>query len=111
MGYVSCNRFWEHVPAVHMPRSIDRFPRVERMPRSREDDQTSRARVAGGFAFELFICNMNDRLSALRLFVRVAHRGNFSAGGRELKLSQPTPSRSIASWKSKSAFWKRSVQP
>ena len=39
---------------------------------------------------------MNDRLSALRLFVRVARKGSFSAGGRELNLPQPTVSRVIA---------------
>lgn len=39
---------------------------------------------------------MNDHLSALRLFVRVARRGSFSAGGRELNIPQPTVSRTIA---------------
>lgn len=39
---------------------------------------------------------MNDRLSALRLFVRVARRGSFSAGGRELGVPQPTVSRVIS---------------
>ncbi|RTM15364.1 MAG: LysR family transcriptional regulator [Bradyrhizobiaceae bacterium] len=39
---------------------------------------------------------MNDHLSALRLFVRVARRGSFSAGGRELNVPQPTVSRIIA---------------
>ena len=39
---------------------------------------------------------MNDHLSSLRLFVRVARRGSFSAGGRELKIPQPTVSRTIA---------------
>ena len=39
---------------------------------------------------------MNDRLSALRLFSRVAHRGSFSAAGRELGVPQPTVSRIIA---------------
>ena len=39
---------------------------------------------------------MNDRLSALRLFVRVAHRRSFSAGGRDLQVPQPTVSRLIA---------------
>lgn len=39
---------------------------------------------------------MNDHLSALRLFVRVARRGSFSAGGRELNIPQPTVSRIIA---------------
>ncbi|MFJ3486902.1 LysR substrate-binding domain-containing protein [Pseudomonas sp. NPDC090202] len=40
---------------------------------------------------------MNDRLFALRLFVRVAHAGSFSAAARELQLSQPSVSRIIAS--------------
>jgi DNA-binding transcriptional LysR family regulator len=39
---------------------------------------------------------MNDRLSALRLFVRAARVGNFSRAGRELGLSQPSASRLIA---------------
>jgi DNA-binding transcriptional LysR family regulator len=39
---------------------------------------------------------MNDRLSALRLFVRAARVGNFSSAGRELGLSQPSASRLIA---------------
>jgi DNA-binding transcriptional LysR family regulator len=39
---------------------------------------------------------MNDRISALRLFVRVARVGNFSSAGRELGLSQPSASRIIA---------------
>jgi DNA-binding transcriptional LysR family regulator len=39
---------------------------------------------------------MSDRLSALRLFVRVAHLGSFSAGGRDLNVPQPTVSRVIS---------------
>jgi DNA-binding transcriptional LysR family regulator len=39
---------------------------------------------------------MNDRLFALRLFMRVARVGSFSAAGRELGLSQPSASRIIA---------------
>jgi DNA-binding transcriptional LysR family regulator len=39
---------------------------------------------------------MSDRLSALRLFVRVAHAGNFSRAARELGLSQPSASRIVA---------------
>ncbi len=39
---------------------------------------------------------MNDHLSSLRLFIRVARRGSFSAGGRELNIPQPTVSRTIA---------------
>lgn len=39
---------------------------------------------------------MNDHLSALRLFVRVARKGSFSAGGRELNTPQPTVSRVIS---------------
>ncbi|MFA6115221.1 MAG: LysR family transcriptional regulator [Sphingomonas sp.] len=39
---------------------------------------------------------MRDRLTALKLFARVAHMGNFSAAGRELGLSQPSASRLIA---------------
>jgi DNA-binding transcriptional LysR family regulator len=39
---------------------------------------------------------MNDRLSALRLFVRIARLGSFSAAGRELGVPQPTVSRVIS---------------
>jgi DNA-binding transcriptional LysR family regulator len=39
---------------------------------------------------------MNDRLSALRVFVRVARLGSFSAGGRDLSMPQPTVSRMIS---------------
>jgi DNA-binding transcriptional LysR family regulator len=39
---------------------------------------------------------MNDRLTALRLFVRVARLGSFSAGGRDLSIPQPTVSRTIS---------------
>ncbi len=39
---------------------------------------------------------MNDRLTALKLFIRVSRSGSFSAAGRELGLSQPSVSRIIA---------------
>lgn len=39
---------------------------------------------------------MNDHLFTLRLFVRVARKGSFSAAGRELHIPQPTVSRLIA---------------
>jgi DNA-binding transcriptional LysR family regulator len=39
---------------------------------------------------------MNDQLHALRLFVRVARVGSFSRAAKEMKLSQPTASRTIA---------------
>ena len=41
---------------------------------------------------------MNDRLLALKLFVRLAHTGSFSQAGRDLKLSQPSASRLIAAF-------------
>jgi DNA-binding transcriptional LysR family regulator len=40
---------------------------------------------------------MNDYLSALKLFVRVARRGSFSAAGRDLNMPQPSVSRVISS--------------
>jgi DNA-binding transcriptional LysR family regulator len=43
---------------------------------------------------------MNDRLTALKLFVRAARTGNFSSAGRELGLSQPSASRLIAALES-----------
>jgi DNA-binding transcriptional LysR family regulator len=39
---------------------------------------------------------MSDHLFALRLFVRVARKGSFSAAGRELGIPQSTASRTIA---------------
>jgi DNA-binding transcriptional LysR family regulator len=39
---------------------------------------------------------MSDHLFALRLFVRVARLGSFSAGGRDLSVPQPTVSRVIS---------------
>lgn len=39
---------------------------------------------------------MNDKLLALRIFVRVARSGSFSAAARDLDLSQPSVSRMIA---------------
>lgn len=39
---------------------------------------------------------MNDKLLALRIFVRVARTGSFSAAARELDLSQPSVSRIVA---------------
>jgi DNA-binding transcriptional LysR family regulator len=39
---------------------------------------------------------MSDRLSALRLFARVARRGNFSRAGKDLGLSQASVSRIVA---------------
>ncbi|MBP1888299.1 LysR family transcriptional regulator [Sinorhizobium mexicanum] len=39
---------------------------------------------------------MNDRLTALKLFVRAGRLGSFSSAGRELGLSQPSASRLIA---------------
>ena len=39
---------------------------------------------------------MGDRLTALRLFVRVARAGNFSRAARDFGLSQPTASRMVA---------------
>jgi DNA-binding transcriptional LysR family regulator len=43
---------------------------------------------------------MNDRLLALKLFVRLAHTGSFSQAGKDLKLSQPSASRLIAAFES-----------
>ena len=39
---------------------------------------------------------MNDRISSLRLFVRVARTGSFTAAGKEVGLSQPSASRIIS---------------
>ena len=46
--------------------------------------------------FQLFSLQMNDKLSTLRLFVRVAHTSSFTKAGRELGLSQPSASRRIS---------------
>src|SRR6266404_1982986 len=39
---------------------------------------------------------MSDRMSALRLFVRVARAGSFSRAAREVGVSQPSASRIVA---------------
>jgi DNA-binding transcriptional LysR family regulator len=41
---------------------------------------------------------MNDRLLALKLFVRLAHSGSFSQAGKDVGLSQPSASRLIAAF-------------
>jgi DNA-binding transcriptional LysR family regulator len=46
--------------------------------------------------FQLFSFRMNDKLSTLQLFVRVAHTSSFTKAGRELGLSQPSASRRIS---------------
>lgn len=46
--------------------------------------------------YDIFARRMNDRLSALRLFTRVARTGSFSRAGREFGLSQPSASRIVA---------------
>ena len=52
--------------------------------------------MVAGLDFDLFVFDMNDRMAALRLFVRVARTGSFSRAGRELGVSQPSTSRIIA---------------
>lgn len=44
----------------------------------------------------LFDWQMSDRVTALRVFERVARRGSFSAAARELGLSQPSASRIVS---------------
>src|ERR1700756_3654263 len=39
---------------------------------------------------------MNDRFTAMQLFVRVARSGSFSVAGREMGMTQPTVSRIVA---------------
>jgi DNA-binding transcriptional LysR family regulator len=46
--------------------------------------------------YQLFPLRMNDKLSTLQLFVRVAHTSSFTKAGRELGLSQPSASRRIS---------------
>src|ERR1700712_177937 len=46
--------------------------------------------------FQLFSLQMNDKLSTLQLFVRVAHTSSFTKAGRELGFSQPSASRRIS---------------
>ncbi len=55
---------------------------------------------------------MSDRLAALRLFVRVAHSGNFSRAARELGLSQPSASRIVAALEKEvgASFFTRSTR-
>lgn len=44
---------------------------------------------------------MNDRFESLQLFVRVARTGSFSGAGRELGMTQPTASRTLAALEKK----------
>src|SRR5258708_33660454 len=44
---------------------------------------------------------MNDRFFSLQLFARVARLNSFSIAGREMGLSQPTASRSVAALEKK----------
>jgi DNA-binding transcriptional LysR family regulator len=44
---------------------------------------------------------MNDRFESLQLFVRVARTGSFSVAGRELGITQPTASRTLAALEKK----------
>src|SRR5471032_703295 len=46
--------------------------------------------------FQLFSPRMNDKLSTLQLFVRVAHTSSFTKASRELGLIQPSASRGIS---------------
>jgi len=52
--------------------------------------------VVSKIEFLLFDFCMNDRFFSLLLFVRVARTGSFSIAGREMAISQPTVSRTIA---------------
>src|SRR5246127_2574618 len=44
---------------------------------------------------------MNDRFESLQLFVRVARTGSFSVAGREMGMTQPTASRTVAALEKK----------
>src|SRR6201981_2935116 len=44
---------------------------------------------------------MNDRFESLQLFVRVPRTGSFSVAGRELGITQPTASRTLAALEKK----------
>jgi hypothetical protein len=50
-------------------------------------------RVGANFVFVLFIFNMSDTVSALKLFVRVTRLGSFSRAGLKFGLPQPSVSR------------------
>ncbi len=62
----------------------------------REDRLFLLTGVVSQNGIQLSILAMSDRLLALRLFARVAHKGSFSAAGRELNIPQSTASRTIA---------------
>jgi len=65
------------------------------LPESNSDSFAPRA-VEWPDDFQLFSLRMNDKLSTLQLFVRVAHTSSFTKAGRELGLSQPSASRRIS---------------
>jgi len=52
--------------------------------------------LSGTHEHQLFACQMNDRFQELKLFVRAAETGSFSAAAREMGLSQPSVSRIIS---------------
>lgn len=52
--------------------------------------------VDGKFDFLEYEFRMIDRFTSMRLFVRVARSGSFSAAARELGVTQPTASRIVA---------------
>jgi len=65
---------------------------------SRESNSDSFIRIAVACHddFQLFSLQMNDKLSSLQLFVRIAHTSSFTKAGREVGLSQPSASRRIS---------------
>jgi DNA-binding transcriptional LysR family regulator len=62
----------------------------------REDRLFHLTIVVSQNGFQLSTLAMSDRLFALRLFVRVARKGSFSAAGRDMNIPQSTVSRTIA---------------
>ena len=65
------------------------------LPESNSDSFAPRA-VEWPDDFQLFSLRMNDKLSTLQLFIRVARTSSFTKAGRELGLSQPSASRRIS---------------
>jgi hypothetical protein len=60
-----------------------------------EGNSWRETRVGANFVFVLFIFDMSDTVSALKLFVRVPRLGSFSRAGLEFGLPQPSASRII----------------
>ena len=62
----------------------------------KEDAAWDPIRVAAKNGYDLYGMRMSDRLHEIAIFVRAAEKGSFSVAARELGMSQPSVSRTVA---------------